>query len=103
MRANELLRPYGRTFGPDPASRRSAMIGGIVMNNASGMSCGVHANSDRVLESIRIILADGTILDTADISSRIAFAESHREIIDEIAAIRDEIKADKELSGRIAY
>lgn len=103
MRANELLSPYGRTFGPDPASKRSAMVGGIVMNNASGMSCGVHANSDRVLDSIRIILADGSILDSSDADSRIAFAESHKPLIDEITAIRDEIKADKELLSRIEY
>lgn len=103
MRANELLKPYGRTFGPDPASKKSAMIGGIVMNNASGMSCGVHANSDRVLASIRIILADGTVLDTADAESRIAFAKSHAALIDEICAIRDEIAADQKLSERIIY
>lgn len=103
MRANELLKPYGRTFGPDPASKRSAMIGGIVMNNASGMSCGVHANSDRVIDSARLVLADGSVLDTADAQSRIAFSETHKALMDEIIAIRDEIKADKELTDRIAY
>ena len=44
-RVNEILSRYGRRFTPDPASINSAMIGGIVMNNASGMSCGTHANS----------------------------------------------------------
>lgn len=103
MRANELLKPYGRTFGPDPASRNSAMVGGIVMNNASGMSCGVHANSDRVLRSIRIILADGTVLDTADAESRHRFEQTHRALLDEIIAIRDEIRADNELTERIKF
>ncbi len=45
QRVNEILRPYGRIFTPDPASVKSAMVGGIVSNNASGMSCGTHANS----------------------------------------------------------
>lgn len=103
MRANEILRPYGRIFGPDPASCNSAMVGGIVMNNASGMSCGVHANSDRVLDSARIILADGTVLDTADSVSRQAFVASHRSLVSEITAIRDEIRADEELSRRISF
>ena len=49
QRVNEILKPYGRYFTPDPASLKSAMIGGIVMNNASGMCCGTHANSYRVL------------------------------------------------------
>lgn len=98
---NRILAPYGRKFGPDPASIKSAMVGGIVMNNASGMSCGVWANSDRVLLSARLVFADGTILDTADKASREAFALSHKGLLDEICAIRDEIRADKELAERI--
>ncbi len=100
---NRILAPYGRKFGPDPASIKSAMVGGIVMNNASGMSCGVWANSDRVLLSARLVFADGTILDTADKASREAFAVSHKALLDEICAIRDEICADKELSERIKH
>ena len=69
-RVNQILKPYGRVFPPDPASIGSAMVGGIVVNNASGMNCGVHANSDRMLLSARIILTDGTILDTASNESR---------------------------------
>ena len=65
-RVNEILKPYGRKFSPDPASVKSAMVGGIIMNNASGMNCGTHANSDRVLISARIIFADGILLDTGD-------------------------------------
>ena len=98
---NRILAPYGRKFGPDPASIKSAMVGGIVMNNASGMCCGVWANSDRVLLSARLIFADGTLLDTADRASREAFAVSHKGLIDEICAIRDEIRADKKLAERI--
>ena len=52
-KVNDFLRPFGRKFGPDPASIKSAMVGGIVMNNASGMSCGTWANSDRMLTSVR--------------------------------------------------
>ena len=57
-RVNAILRPFGRKFGPDPASLNACMVGGIVMNNASGMSCGTWANSDKLLESIRLILSD---------------------------------------------
>ncbi|MBR2025624.1 MAG: FAD-binding oxidoreductase [Alistipes sp.] len=98
---NRILAPYGRKFGPDPASIKSAMVGGIVMNNASGMCCGVWANSDRVLLSARLVFADGAVLDTADKASREAFAASHKGLIDEICAIRDEVRADEELTERI--
>ena len=33
-RVNEILKPFGRVFPPDPASIGSAMVGGIVCNNA---------------------------------------------------------------------
>ena len=83
-RVNEILKPYGRIFSPDPASKKSAMVGGIVMNNASGMNCGTHANSDRILLSMRIVMADGTVLDTGDESSREAFKRSHPAFIAKI-------------------
>ena len=101
-RVNEILKPYHRVFPPDPASIGSAMVGGIVANNASGMNCGVHANSDRMLISARIILADGTVLDTGSEESRTAFLQSHPDFIASIEALRDQVRADKELAHRIS-
>lgn len=101
-RVNEILKPYGRVFPPDPASIGSAMVGGIVINNASGMNCGVHANSDRMMISARIILTDGTVLDTGSEESREAFRKSHPEFLAKIEALRDKVRADKELSERIS-
>lgn len=103
QRVNELLQPYGRQFGPDPASKKSAMVGGIVMNNASGMNCGVHANSERMMISMKLILGDGTLLDTADPASRQAFTMSHKVLLDEICAIRDAVRADEDLMRLIKY
>ena len=100
-RVNEILKPYGRVFPPDPASIGSAMVGGIVINNASGMNCGVHANSDRMLLSARIILTDGTMLDTGSQESRRKFRETHPEFIAKIEALRDKVRADEELASRI--
>ena len=103
QRVNELLAPYGRKFAPDPASVKSAMVGGIVMNNASGMNCGTHANSDRVMLSARIILADGTVLDTGDPISRAGFEVTHRDFIRSICHLRDRIHANPKLLERIRY
>ena len=100
-RVNEILKPYGRVFPPDPASIGSAMVGGIVINNASGMNCGVHANSDRMMVSARIILTDGTVLDTGSEESKEAFRKSHPEFIAKIEALRDKVRADEELAARI--
>ena len=100
-RVNELLKPYGRKFAPDPASIKSAMVGGIVMNNASGMNCGTHANSDKELLSAKIVLPDGTRLDTGDPASRQAFEQSHAPFVQRIVELRDAIRNDRELSDRI--
>ena len=100
-RVNEILKPYGRVFPPDPASIGSAMVGGIVINNASGMNCGVHANSDRMMMSARIILTDGTVLDTGDEESRQNFRKTHPEFLAKIEALRDKVRADEELASRI--
>ncbi len=100
-KVNEILRPYGRVFPPDPASIGSAMVGGIVINNASGMNCGVHANSDRMMVSARIILTDGTVLDTGSEESKEAFRKSHPEFLKKIEALRDKVRADEALTSRI--
>ncbi len=100
-RANTFLVKYGRKIGPDPASIDSAMIGGIVANNASGMCCGTSENSYKTMADIRIILPDGTVLDTSDEASCTAFRNSHAAFLEGIAAIAAEIKADPELDARI--
>ena len=102
-RVNDYLRPYGRMFSPDPASKNSAMVGGIVVNNASGMNCGTHANSDKILKSVRLVFADGTVLDTGDDRSRKLFAMNKPQFIEGIMKLRDEICADEELKKRILY
>lgn len=100
-KVNEILKSYGRVFPPDPASIGSAMVGGIVINNASGMNCGVHANSDRMMVSARIVLTDGTILDTGDAKSKESFRKSHPDFIKKIEDLRDKVRADGELASRI--
>ena len=103
QRVNEILAPYGRKFAPDPASVKSAMVGGIVMNNASGMNCGTHANSDKVMVSARIVLMDGTVLDTGDPISRASFEATHADFIRRIGELRDGIRANEKLAERIRY
>ena len=100
-RANTFLVKYGRKIGPDPASIDSAMIGGIAANNASGMCCGTSENSYKTIADIRIILPDGTILDTADEASCADFRRTHADFLAGIAQIAADIAADPELEARI--
>ena len=100
-KVNRILAPYGRKFGPDPASINAAMVGGILINNASGMNCGTHENAYRTIESARILFADGTLLDTGDAQSREDFRRLRPGFIEEIEAMRDRVLADQQLSSRI--
>ena len=101
--ANRRLYPFGRKIGPDPASIASAKIGGIAANNSSGMCCGVAQNSYHTLASMRLALADGAVLDTADASSVAAFRLSHAGLLGELAQIARDARADEELAARIAH
>lgn len=102
-RANQLLAPYGRKIGPDPASIGSCMIGGIAANNASGMCCGTAQNSYRTLRDLRVVLADGTCLDTADPASVAVFRASHGALLDELERLGRETRANTALAEKIRH
>lgn len=101
IRANIFLAKYGRKIGPDPASTDSAMIGGIISNNASGMSCGTHENSYKTIADLRIILADGTLLDTGDEESVKSFRKSHKEMLEKLENISKRISSNQPLKDKI--
>jgi D-lactate dehydrogenase len=63
---NNVLKPFGRRIGPDPASIDACMMGGILANNSSGMCCGVTENAYRTLHSMTFVLPNGFVLNTAD-------------------------------------
>lgn len=73
--------PTQYKIGPDPSSIDSCMIGGIVANNSSGMCCGVSQNTYHTLKDMRVVFADGTVLDTADAASRARFQASHADLL----------------------
>lgn len=99
--ANRALARFGRKIGPDPASIDAAMVGGIAANNASGMCCGAAQNSYRTLAGIRVILADGTLLDTRDMASRARFAALKSRMLSELAALAHATRANAALAARI--
>ncbi|GLZ15829.1 oxidoreductase [Actinomadura sp. NBRC 104425] len=100
-RANARLARYGRMLGPDPASSAAACVGGVVANNASGMTCGVHANAYRTVRSLRIVLPSGTRIDTAAPDADRRLAQAEPALVAELRAIRDEIRGDPGLAARI--
>jgi len=99
--ANRRLIPFARKIGPDPASIDAAKIGGIAANNASGMCCGTHENSYQTVQSMRVVLADGTLLDTGNAVSRAAFQKSHGDLLSKLSALSKNLKANGPLAERV--
>src|SRR5215470_697188 len=98
---NQLLRPFGRKLGPDPASIRSCTLGGILANNSSGMCCGVEQNGYHTLRSLTFVLPSGTVIDTgandADAQLRAREPGLHAGLLD----LRDEVRSRPAMVERI--
>ena len=101
--ANAWLAPFGRKIGPDPASINACKIGGIVANNASGMCCGTAQNTYHTLAGMRVVLADGTRVDTEDAANVAAFRQSHAALLDQLATLGRETRANPELAAKIRH
>ena len=101
--ANAWLAPFGRKIGPDPASINACKIGGIVANNSSGMCCGTAQNSYYTLAGIRLVLADGSSVDTEDPGSVAAFRDSHSDLLENLARLGRETRANTELAAKIRH
>ncbi len=99
--ANRVLAPHGRKLGPDPASTDIACVGGVVANNSGGMRCGTTKDSYSTVRALTLVLPSGTTIDTAAPGAAESFAAAEPELAAGLAAIRDEIRADAELSARI--
>jgi D-lactate dehydrogenase len=100
---NERLAPFGRKIGPDPASINACKIGGIAANNASGMCCGTAQNSYRTLAGMRVVLADGAVLDTEDAGSVARFHQTHGKLLDALGQLGAATRADSALAARIRH
>ena len=101
--ANDLLKPYNSKIGPDPATLATALVGGILNNNSSGMCCGTAQNSYKTIRSIRVVLLDGSILDTSDKKSIDQFLKEKPQMVEDILQLRKEILADEELTHLIHH
>ncbi|MEW2414441.1 FAD-binding and (Fe-S)-binding domain-containing protein [Streptomyces sp. NPDC046866] len=100
-RANAALARHGRVLGPDPASAVACTLGGVVANNASGMTAGTTRNAYRTLASLTLVLPGGTIVDTADPLADEELARAEPALCRGLMEIKREIEADPELVARI--
>jgi D-lactate dehydrogenase len=101
--ANAVLRPLGRRLGPDPASADVATIGGVIANNAGGMRCTLERNAYHTVSSLTLVLASGTVIDTAAPGAGAAFEAAEPELAAGLMQLRSELLADDELTQRVRH
>ena len=101
--ANAVLRPLGRRLGPDPASADVATIGGVIANNAGGMRCTLERNAYHTVSSLTLVLASGTVVDTAAPGAEAKFAAAEPELAAGLLQLREEMLADEELAQRVRH
>ncbi|MFM9372666.1 FAD-binding and (Fe-S)-binding domain-containing protein [Streptomyces sp. Da 82-17] len=101
VRANATLARHGRVLGPDPASAIACTLGGVVANNASGMTAGTTRNSYRTLASLTFVLPSGTVVDTGEHDADELLAHAEPALCEGLLALKAEIEADPELVARI--
>jgi D-lactate dehydrogenase len=101
--ANAILKPLGRRLGPDPASADVATIGGVIACNAGGMRCTLERNSYHTVSSLTLVLASGTVIDTAAPDAEEAFAKAEPELATGLLQLRAELLADEQLAQRIRH
>ncbi len=98
---NAHLKKSGRKIGPDPSSISTAMMGGILSNNSSGMCCGVAQNAYHTAKHIRFILPDGSRFTTENPADYKRFEIECDSLFSSVAGLRNEIIANENLHSLI--
>ncbi|MFD7729252.1 FAD-binding and (Fe-S)-binding domain-containing protein [Kitasatospora phosalacinea] len=101
LRANAALARHGRLLGPDPASGRVATVGGVVANNACGMTAGTTRNSYRLLSAVTFVLPSGTVVDTGAADADERLREAEPALCAGLLELKREVEADPALVARI--
>ena len=101
--ANRLLARHGAKLGPDPASKDIATLGGVIANNSGGMRCGVRWDSYSTVESMTLVLASGTVIDTAAPDAETRFAAAEPELAQGLLELREQLLANEELAQRVKH
>src|ERR1700677_2071211 len=101
--ARTFLRRHGRRLGPDPASINACTIGGVIANNAGGMRCTIERDAYHTVRSMTLVLASGTVIDTAQPDAEAAFMRADPDLAQGLLKLRAELIADGALAERVRH
>ena len=69
-RINQVLERFGRHLPPDPPGGTCCTIGGMIATNASGVSSIKYGSIIKYVQSLELVLADGTAITTGPVDVR---------------------------------
>lgn len=64
---NRTLYPYGRLFGPDPATRSVTTMGSVMALDGSGSHWPQYGSARGRVERLQVVLADGAVIEAENI------------------------------------
>ena len=67
------------------------------------MCCGVAQNSYHTIDSIRVVLHDGSVLDTSDGASITEFSLTHASLLAGLAELASQTRSNDELNQLISH
>jgi len=90
-RLNDALEPHGLKYAPDPAWGDKSVLGGCIGNNSTGAHSLKYHKADGYLESVEVVLADGTVttfgwMDVEELHERAASIDEGADIEERVYA-----------------
>ena len=64
---NRTLAPYGRLFGPDPATRSVTTMGSVLALDGSGRHWPQYGSARGRVERLQVVLADGSVIEADNV------------------------------------
>lgn len=87
---NEMLRPHGLFFPPDPSTKDHCTIGGMIANNSSGPMSVKYGTTRKYVQGLQVILSNGEIISTGPVAVDEALASMgnrEKEIYSSVAEV----------------
>ncbi len=99
-RLNDQLSEHGLKYAPDPAWADKSVLGGCIGNNTTGAHSLKYEKADGYLESVEVVLADGTVttfgwMDVAELHERAAGVTDDDGIKEQVYAVVSDVLQNK--------
>jgi FAD/FMN-containing dehydrogenase/Fe-S oxidoreductase len=97
---NDQLSEHGLKYAPDPAWGDKSVLGGCIGNNTTGAHSLKYEKADGYLESVEVVLADGTVttfgwVDTEELHERAAGVTDDDGIKEQVYAVVSDVLQNK--------